>query len=107
MIRSSSMKKGMRANQSVIFKEEKWVSRAGDWGTSQIITPEKKKRKKKGEPRDELSPEAKHSNRQLAQERIAIEHSNAGFKRNHSASDILRNTRKGCGLLFNLVAIFT
>ena len=95
---------GMRANQSVIFKGDSGFQGLAI-GDAQIITPIKKKRKKKGEPRDELSPEAKQSNRQLAQERIAIEHSNAGFKRNHSASDILRNTRKGCGLLFNLVAM--
>jgi DDE superfamily endonuclease/Helix-turn-helix of DDE superfamily endonuclease len=74
-------------------------------GSSQVITPHKKKRKRKGEPKDELSPEQRQWNRELAHERIGIEHSNAGFKRNRSAADILRNTREGIGKLFDEIAM--
>lgn len=64
-------------------------------GQARVITPIKRKRKKQGEPKDELTAEQKAFNTQLSQRRISIEHSNAGIKRSRSVSDILRNTRQG------------
>ena len=64
-------------------------------GNAEIIIPFKRKRKKKGEPKDELTEQQKETNTILASARISIEHSNAGFKRNRSVTDILRNTRQG------------
>jgi hypothetical protein len=74
-------------------------------GTARVLTPIKRKRKKKGEPKDELTPAQKEHNRDLAKARISIEHSNAGFKRNRSVSDILRNTRQGMSDLLTRVAM--
>src|ERR1017187_6315831 len=64
-------------------------------GKAVVVTPIKRKRKKKGEPRDELTPAQKEANTELAKARISIEHSNAGLKRNRSVAAILRNTRAG------------
>jgi hypothetical protein len=64
-------------------------------GNAEIIIPFKRKRKKKGEPKDELTEQQKEANTVLSKARISIEHSNAGFKRNRSVTDILRNTRQG------------
>jgi hypothetical protein len=74
-------------------------------GQAVVITPIKRKRKKKGEPREELTPAQKEHNRGLAKTRISIEHSNAGFKRNHSVTEILRNTRQGISDRLMLIAM--
>jgi len=74
-------------------------------GNALVITPVKRKRTKKGEPKDELTPSQQAHNTTLAKARISIEHSNAGFKRNRSVSDILRNTRQGMSDLLALVAM--
>jgi hypothetical protein len=64
-------------------------------GIAKIILPIKRKRKKKGEPKDVLTDEQKAYNKALASSRIVVEHSNAGFKRNRSVQDVYRNTREG------------
>ena len=74
-------------------------------GNALVITPLKRKRKKQGEPKDELTPSQKAHNTALAKARISIEHSNAGFKRHRSVSDILRNTREGMSDLLAMVAM--
>jgi hypothetical protein len=74
-------------------------------GNAEIIIPFKRKRKKKGEPRDELTAQQKEANTLLSKARISIEHSNAGFKRNHSVTAILRNTRQGMSDSLALVAM--
>lgn len=74
-------------------------------GHAVVVTPIKRKRKKKGEPKDELTPAQKEANTGLAKARISIEHSNAGLKRNRSVADILRNTRVGISDQLMLVAI--
>jgi hypothetical protein len=61
--------------------------------------------KKIGEPKDELTEEQKLSNATLAKARISIEHSNAGFKRNRSVTDVLRNTRQGMSDALAMVAM--
>lgn len=57
-------------------------------GQAVVTTPIKRKRKKQGEPKDELTPAQKEFNTHLSQRRISIEHSNAGIKRNRSVSDV-------------------
>lgn len=74
-------------------------------GAAKLILPIKRKRKPKGEPKDVLTDEQKAYNKALASPRVAVEHSNAGFKRNRSAADILRNTREGMGDQLTIVAI--
>lgn len=74
-------------------------------GNAVVVTPLKRKRKKKGQPREELTSEQKEHNQGLAKTRISIEHSNAGLKRNRSVSDILRNTRKGMSDLLMMIAM--
>jgi hypothetical protein len=74
-------------------------------GNAVVVTPIKRKRKKKGQPREELTSEQKEHNRRLAKTRISIEHSNAGLKRNRSVSEILRNTRKGMSDLLMMIAM--
>jgi hypothetical protein len=74
-------------------------------GNAEIVIPFKRKRKKKGEPKDELTEQQKEANTRLASARISIEHSNAGFKRNRSVADILRNTRQGMSDSLALVAM--
>jgi len=74
-------------------------------GNAEIIIPFKRKRKKKGEPKDELTEQQKEANTRLSKARISIEHSNAGFKRNHSVTDILRNTRQGMSDSLAMVAM--
>ena len=74
-------------------------------GNAEIIIPFKRKRKKKGEPKDELTEQQKEANTVLSKARISIEHSNAGFKRNRSVTDILRNTRQGMSDSLALVAM--
>jgi hypothetical protein len=74
-------------------------------GSAEIITPYKRKRKKKGEPKDELTTQQKEANTALASARISIEHSNAGFKRNHSVTAVLRNTRPGMSDSLAMVAM--
>lgn len=76
-----------------------------DCGEAMIILPHKKKRKKKGEPKDKLTDDQKAFNHQLASARVAVEHSNAGFKRNRSTYDILRNTRNGMSDQLTVVAM--
>ena len=74
-------------------------------GNAEVITPFKRKRKKKGEPKDELTEQQKEANTVLSQARISIEHSNAGFKRNRSVTDVLRNTRQGMSDSLAMVAM--
>jgi hypothetical protein len=74
-------------------------------GQAVVTTPIKRKRKKKGEPKDELTPAQKEFNTHLSQRRISIEHSNAGIKRNRSVSDVLRNTRQGMSDQLMMVAM--
>jgi len=74
-------------------------------GNAVVVTPMKRKRKKKGQPREELTPAQKEHNRELAQNRMSIEHSNAGLKRNRSVSEILRNTRKGMSDFLMMIAM--
>ena len=74
-------------------------------GRATLILPHKKKRKPKGEPRGALTDEQKIYNKNLASARVPIEHSNAGFKRNRSVTDTLRNTRDGIGDQLTLVAM--
>ncbi len=64
-------------------------------GRAVVTTPFKRKPTKKGEPKSQLTDEQKAHNRVLSKERISIEHSNAGIKRNRSLTEILRNTRQG------------
>ncbi len=74
-------------------------------GAAKLILPIKKKRKKKGQPKDELADKQKAYNHALASARIAVEHSNAGFKRNRSVQDVMRNTRDGMSDLFAITAM--
>jgi hypothetical protein len=74
-------------------------------GNTKLILPIKRKRKKKGEPKDKLTDEQKAYNHALASARVSVEHSNAGFKRNRSAADILRNRRNGMGAQLTMVAM--
>lgn len=74
-------------------------------GKASIIVPFKRKRTKKGEPKDELTEQQKEANTVLSKERISVEHSNAGFKRNRSVTDILRNTRQGMSDSLAMVAM--
>lgn len=74
-------------------------------GQAVVSTPFKRKRKKKGEPKDELTSAQKAFNTQLSKRRISIEHSNAGIKRSRSVSDILRNTRQGMSDQLMMVAM--
>ena len=74
-------------------------------GNAVVVTPIKRKRKKKGEPREELTPAQKAHNKNLAKTRISIEHSNAGLKRNRSVTEILRNTRQGMSDRLMLIAM--
>jgi hypothetical protein len=74
-------------------------------GNAEIIIPFKRKRKKKGEPKDELTEQQKEANTLLSKARISIEHSNAGFKRNQSVTALLRNTREGMSDSLALVAM--
>jgi hypothetical protein len=74
-------------------------------GKAVVVTPIKRKRKKKGESREELTPAQKEHNKGLAKTRISIEHSNAGLKRNRSVTEILRNTRKGMSDRLMMVAM--
>jgi len=74
-------------------------------GEAEIIIPFKRKRTKKGEPKDELTEQQKEANAMLSKARISIEHSNAGFKRNRSVTDILRNTRQGMSDSLAMVAM--
>lgn len=74
-------------------------------GQAVVTTPMKRKPTKKGEPKSELTTQQKEHNRTLSQERISIEHSNAGFKRNHSVTQILRNTRQGMSDSLAMVAM--
>lgn len=74
-------------------------------GKAKLILPIKKKRKPKAEAKDRLTDEQKAYNTALASSRIGIEHSYAGFKRNRSAADILRNTRAGMGAQLTMVAM--
>ena len=74
-------------------------------GQAVVTTPIKRPRTKKGEPKSVLSEEQKGYNRTLSKERISIEHSNAGFKRNRSVVEVLRNTRQGMSDALAMVAM--
>jgi hypothetical protein len=74
-------------------------------GQAVVSTPFKRKRKKKGEPKDERSAEHKAFNTQLSKRRISIEHSHAGIKRSRRVSDILRTTRQGMSEQLMMVAM--
>jgi hypothetical protein len=75
-------------------------------GKANIITPIKRKaRKSKNDPKIEFTEEQKAYNKSHSQARIAVEHSNAGFKRNRSVKDILRNTRDGMSDQLSMVAM--
>jgi hypothetical protein len=74
-------------------------------GKAVVVTPIKRKRKKKGESKEELTPAQKEHNKELAKTRISIEHSNAGLKRNRSMTEILRNTRTGMSDRLMMVAM--
>src|SRR5437764_2004305 len=74
-------------------------------GKAVVVTPIKRKRKKKGEAKEDLTPAQKEYNKGLAKTRISIEHSNAGLKRNRSVTEILRNTRKGMSDRLMMIAM--
>jgi DDE superfamily endonuclease len=104
MIRRSRTK-----SRSLVQPPFKYVETSGFQGLSignaEVIIPFKRKRKKKGEPKDELTEEQKQFNSTLAKARISIELSLAGFKRNRSVTDILRNTRQGMSDSLAMVAM--
>lgn len=74
-------------------------------GSAHITRPIKRKPTKKGQSKTELTEDQKAYNKALSSPRVSVEHSNAGFKRNRSASDILRNTREGMGAQLTIVAM--
>jgi hypothetical protein len=74
-------------------------------GRARLVLPIKRKRKKKGEPKNKLTDEQKAYNHALASARVPVEHSNAGFKRNRSAADTLRNRREGMGAQLTMIAM--
>lgn len=74
-------------------------------GSAVIEIPFKHKRKKKGQPKETLTSQQKEANARLASARVSIEHSNAGFKRNRSVADLLRNTRQGISDSLSMVAM--
>lgn len=74
-------------------------------GLAKVTLPVKRKRKKKDEPKDVLTDEQKMYNHTLASARVAVEHSNAGLKRNRSVADVYRNTRKGMSDQLMMVAM--
>lgn len=74
-------------------------------GNALVQIPFKRKRKKQGEPKDTLTSQQKEANARLASARVSIEHSNAGFKRNRSVADLLRNTRQGISDSLAMVAM--
>jgi uncharacterized protein YuzE len=75
-------------------------------GNANIITPIKHKaRKSKKDPKIELTEQQKAYNKSHSRNRIPVEHSNAGFKRNRSVKDILRNTRDGMSDQLAMVAM--
>lgn len=74
-------------------------------GNAVVQIPFKRKRKKKGQPKDALTSQQKEANARLATARVSIEHSNAGFKRNRSVADLLRNTRQGMSDSLSMVAM--
>jgi len=65
---------------------------------NQSLTPRKKPRSSR------LSQEDKRQNKQLAQQRIIIEHINRKLKIFRILSEKYRNRRKRFGLRFNLIA---
>jgi hypothetical protein len=83
-------------------KDIEWLGDKGYQGIQEFyqksITPQKKKRKK------ELSVEQKKANRQLAKERIIIEHIHRFLKIFRILSSRYRNRRRRFGLRFNLIA---
>jgi hypothetical protein len=66
-----------------------------EMGNAVVLTPLTRTRKKKGEPKDEVTPAHHAPHAKLAAARLAIEHSTAGFQRNRSLTDVLRNTSTG------------
>jgi DDE superfamily endonuclease len=74
-------------------------------GQAVVTTPIKRKSTRKGEPKSQLTEEQKAHNQALSKERISIEHSNAGFKRNRSMTEVLRNTREGMSDALAMVAM--
>jgi DDE superfamily endonuclease/Helix-turn-helix of DDE superfamily endonuclease len=74
-------------------------------GNAVVEIPFKRKRKKQGQPKGTLTSPQKEANARLASARVSIEHSNAGFKRNRSVADILRNTRQGISDSLAMVAM--
>jgi DDE superfamily endonuclease len=99
------MKRSSRARPHVHRAWRQWLIICLSIGNAEIIIPFKRKRKKKGEPKDELTEQQKEANTALASARISIEHSNAGFKRNRSVTDILRNTGPSMSDSLALVAM--
>lgn len=74
-------------------------------GQANVILPVKRKPTKQGQPKNGLTAEQKAYNKALSQSRIQVEHSNAGFKRNRSVADILRNTTDGISDRLAMVAM--
>jgi hypothetical protein len=74
-------------------------------GNAVVEIPFKRQRKKKGQPKGTLTSQQKEANARLASARVSIEHSNAGFKRNRSVADVLRNTRQGISDSLAMVAM--
>lgn len=83
-------------------KEIEWLADQGYQGIKKIHPlsriPTKKKRKK------ELNAEERKANRQLAQQRIIIEHIHRCLKIFRILSSRYRNRRRRFGLRFNLIA---
>ena len=77
----------------VIYADTAYIALLKDYGAEYAFVPFKKKRKKKGEPKDELTEKQKTFNTQLSKIRVRVEHAIGKMKIPHCLKNVWRGRR--------------
>jgi hypothetical protein len=78
---------------ATVFADTAYIAMLKDYLFGDILVPFKKKRKPKGQPKDELTPVQKEFNKALAKIRITVEHAIGGMKILHCLKNVWRGRR--------------
>jgi len=77
----------------MVYADTAYTALAKDYATDNVLVPIKKKRKPKGQPKDELTEEQKAFNKAVSQVRIIVEHAIGGMKILHCLKNVWRGRR--------------
>jgi len=78
---------------ATVFVDTAYIAMVKDYIVNKVFAPFKRKRKPKGQPKDELTEEQKQFNKELSKVRITVEHAIGGMKIFHCLKHVWRGRR--------------